>query len=467
MRHLHLAELRSSWPAWLGVSVGFIVINFSLSLCALVILSGLNAIDAKVMRLEDSAAFTLTTAFQLVVCVIVAMSVINASTSLVVDARRAWLARLALAGASPGQVIGTIMTQLAAVSLASAVIGGVLAMAALPTALLYLAAERGAEVPVPEAVYAFWPLAAASLLSIGVAVLGGYRQAHLATNIPPVEALRLAVGARRERMGVLRWLGAGFTLLVIVAIGVALPLLTANRNKETVSNVLQLAFLLLFMMALLFAFLAPVIVGPVTRAWTKLVPSFDPSWDLARTTAVVKADRLSKSVIPVMTAIALIFGMIGISETLNASMAASGFDLALEHVGALSFITILGLPLAIAVSGGVGALVMMSKQRDAELALSGIVGTTPGQRLAMPVMEGAIIAVTGAVLGLVCAAVSIVYMGAAFPLVELEWGFSLPVAELLGAFALAALVTIAATTLPTLPSLRRPEPKVIARLVAE
>ncbi len=42
------------------------------------------------------------------------------------------------------------------------------------------------------------------------------------------------------------------------------------------------------------------------------------------------------------------------------------------------------MALVVAISGGVGVLVMMSRQRDAELALSGAVGTTPAQRTLLP-----------------------------------------------------------------------------------
>jgi putative ABC transport system permease protein len=118
-------------------------------------------------------------------------------------------------------------------------------------------------------------------------------------------------------------------------------------------------------------------------------------------------------------------------------------------------------------AGGVGSLIMMSKQRDAELALSGIVGTTPAQRLAMPIMEGAVIAVTGALMSLVMVASSIGFLAISFPALAFRFAFSPSYATLGVAFVIATVVTIAATTLPTLASLRLPEPKVIARLVAE
>ncbi len=59
-------------------------------------------------------------------------------TALVVQARRGALARLALAGATPGQVSRILMAQLAIVAAAGALVGTLLAIAALPTALAML-----------------------------------------------------------------------------------------------------------------------------------------------------------------------------------------------------------------------------------------------------------------------------------------------------------------------------------------
>lgn len=110
---------------------------------------------------------------------------------------------------------------------------------------------------------------------------------------------------------------------------------------------------------------------------------------------------------------------------------------------------------------------MMSRQRDAELALSGIVGTTPGQRLAMPVLEGVVIAVTGALLSVVMVAVSVGIMAVGVPAVHLVFAFSPPWSVFAVGFLVCLAITVLATLLPTVASLRQPEPRVIARLVAE
>jgi putative ABC transport system permease protein len=467
MRQLHAAELRDSWSAWLGVCVAFIVPNFALALAALVTVAGLQAVRTGLIDFYASTSFTFIPEMNIAFCAVIGGIVVSSSTSLVVDSRRGSLARLALTGATPAQVVSTIMSQLTVVSLICSVIGDVLALAALNPTLHYLATERGENLPVPDPVYAAWPLLLANLLAVGVALLGGFRQARRASRIPPVEALRQASNGGVERMTIGRWVSASLYLLVIVGAYAAIPAITAERTKETFSNVVIVSTVVLVVAAGLLSRLAPLLVGPLTRAWTRLVPSFDPSWDPTQTTTVAKGPRLVKSVIPVMMAIGLLFGMVAIGDTMQSSIRASGIDVQLSGVGLASTLVLLGLPLLIALSGGVGSLVMMSKQRDAELALSGIVGTTPGQRLAMPVMEGVIITITGALLSVVIVVVCVGVQVVGIPRSGFTFAFSPSYLTFVVGLLACLAITVAATLLPTLASLRRPEPKVIARLVAE
>ena len=467
MNQLHMAEIRDSWPAWVGVSLGFIVTNFTLALSALVLLTGVSAIFDGTMAWQHSAAFTINAAQNLVFCAVVGATVIGASTHLVVTSRRGSLARLSLAGATPKQVVGTIMSQLTAVSLACAVIGGGFAFALLQPTLNFLANERNDGLTPPQASYQLWPVVLAALLAVLVALVGGRRQAVKASRIPPVEALRQATGTTRERLSVGQWIGAAFCLVAVAGCFALIPAITAVRTKETISNLLQVSMVVLVFTGALLALLAPIIVGPVTRAWTRLVPALDPSWELARATTVAKANRLAKSVVPVMMTIGLMCGMVAIGDALNATMAANGYNVQLEHVGAATFLVFLGMPLLIAITGGVGSLIMMSKQREAELALSGIVGTTPAQRVAMPVMEGLIITVTGLLLSVVMVGASVIVLLVGFPKAQLEFAMTPSYLVFIGSVVVTGLITVLATVLPTLRSLNQPEPKVVARLVAQ
>lgn len=466
---LHLAELRDSWTAWLGVCIGFLVINFTLALSALALLSGIAAVNSGKLALDESAAFVWAPGMNLVFCAVIGATVIGSSTSLVVDSRRGSLARLALNGATPAQVVRTVLSQLVVVSVTCSVLGGGLALLVVEPALFFLAYGRRDDegLPPPDSAHALWPVLLAGLFAVVLTLLGGLKQARLASRIPPVEALRLANDRPDDRITVLRWIRVGVWLLIVIAAFGAIPAITAEPTKETMSNLLQVSLVLLIVVAALLADIAPLLVGPLTRAWTKLVPSIDPSWDLARATTIAKASRLTKSIIPVMVAIGLIFGMVAQGDVLVSSLAASGFNIPLTGVGIGTFVIFLGLPLLIALSGGVGSLIMMSKQRDAELALSGIIGTTPAQRIAMPIMEGLIIAVTGAILSLVMVVVAIGYLAVGFSATEFTFAFSPSYLTFAAAFGITLLITVLATLVPTLPSSRTPEPRIIARLTAQ
>ncbi|WP_394276290.1 FtsX-like permease family protein [Luteococcus sp.] len=463
------SELRSSWSAWLGVALGFVMTSFALALSAMVLQSALVARGTTVPLMEADA-YAYNGGINLVLCLVVGLSVVASSTELVVQSRRGAVARLALAGATPVGIVSTVVSQLTAVALASAVVGDLLAIAALRPALAYLQHERGQE-SAGRAAPAV--VDARTLLAVGaawvlVSVLGGLAQARRASRIPPVEALRVAQAAddSGRRMGLGRWLRAVLALVVTGLCWAMVPILTAHPDRETFTQIMQMNLLGLCVTGWFLAELSPVLVGPVTQLWTRHMPA-GPAWQLGRATVLAKAARLTRSVVPVMFTVGLAFGVLGLPATYNAIFRASGYGVELGHVGAATFLVNLGLPLAVAMCGSIGSLFMMSRQRDAELALLGISGATGQQRTAVATFEALIVAGTATILGLVMALSAFVYLAYGATSTGLTFSLALPLASMLEAVLLTALVTAAATVLPTLGALRIPEPKVIARLVAE
>ena len=240
MRQLHLAELRDSQSAWLGICVAFTATNFALALASLTLVTGVTAVQSGALNYWKSAGFTFVPGLNLFFCAIVGALVIGAATSLVVDSRRGSLARLALTGATPRQVVSTIMSQLTVVSLACSVVGDALALVAFEPTLRYLANDPSEPLAVPPAIYAAWPVLLANLFAVGLALLGGLRQARQASRIPPVEALRQATGDRDERMTRGRWVSSGLLLLIVVGAYGAIPALTpsAPRRRSATSSCL-------------------------------------------------------------------------------------------------------------------------------------------------------------------------------------------------------------------------------------
>lgn len=469
MRTVQRAELRDSWPAWTGVSLGFVTIAFCLTLTAMVLQSAVVA-GLEGMRDGEWFSYAFIAGFNFLLCVVVGLSVVASATSLVIDSRRGSLARLALVGATPSEVTRTIMTQLTAVALASAVLGDVLAVAALRPVLWLMMIERAEDsAGVPAApVWELSTILAANALWLAVILSGGFRQARRASRIPPVAALRDAQGASDSgpRTG-RRFVKASLVALLIGCAFAGIGPLAANRNSETFSQIMQLNMVVLCLTGVLLAQLAPMIVGPLTRAWTALLPLRDASWVVARATVLARAERLARSVVPVMFSVGLAFAVLGMPATYNAIFEAAGFDVRLGHVGPATFLVDLGLALAVAMAGGLGSLFMMSRQRDAELAMLGIIGATPGERTRTALLEAVMITVTAALLGVVMLAAAYAHLALGVSALGMQWAAAVPAGPFLATVAVTGGITAAATVLPTLPARSVPEPRVIARLVAE
>lgn len=468
MRPVHLAQFKGAWTAWAGVSLTFVAANFGLALGALLVATGTRIHADGILAIEHSSAFLFLGITNVLLCSIVSIGVIGTATALVIASRRGSIARLSLAGATPVQVRRTLMGQLALVTLAAAIVGDLLAVAAVQPIVDRELVEReivGVEV---AASYSVTALLAANLLCVLVALVGGYRQARAASRIPPIEALRPVDVTGRRRMPVLRWLGVVVCVALITAVWVGFGVAAPSLGRMAGDTSMQLALLVLILTCAVIAGAAPLTIGLFTRAWTRLVPTRGASWHLARSTVVTKTDRLSKSVVPVMFTVALLFGLTAIIGTLIGSMQASGdkeFELSASSVFAI--LSIVATPLIVAIAGSVGSLIMMSKQRDAELALSGIAGATPRQRLVIPALEGVIITVSGIALGLVATLVAVAFQYWSIGLLLPEAAVVLAWPVLIGTCLVTLLLTVAATVLPTLAAQRTPAPYVVARLVAE
>lgn len=468
MAHVHLAQFKGAWTAWAGVSLTFVAANFGLALGALMTMTGIQAQADGVLSLEHASAFIFLGVTNVILCAGVSIAVISTSTGLVIASRRGSIARLALAGATPRQVRRTLMLQLTAVTLVAAVIGDLLAVAMLQPFTDREVVER--ELVGVEVSAAYSPLAilAATGLCVLVALVGGWRQARAASRISPIEALRPVPPAEHRRMPVLRWMGVAVGVGLIALIWVAFGAMAVGLDETAGDTSMLLSLVILIVSCATIAAAAPLTVGVFTRAWTALVPGRSATWHLARSTVIAKGQRLSKSVVPVMFSVSLIFGLTIIVGAITASMQASGYgDFELSAASIYSMLGMIGTPLVVGIAGSVGSLVMMSRQRDAELALSAIAGATPRQRLTIPALEGLIITVSGIILGLVATAVAGAFQYWSIglllphPAVEIAW----PV--LAGIAVITLTVTMAATVLPTLAAQRTPAPYVVARLVAE
>ncbi len=153
---------------------------------------------------------------------------------------------------------------------------------------------------------------------------------------------------------------------------------------------------------------------------------------------------------------------LSLGPTIYATSVASGFEqtIQLDKAGMGAFLSLLGPALAIALAGGVGNLFMMSKQRDAELALVGITGATPNQRRLLPVLEAIILTVTAAIPATAALGVMMTFLVVSFQAAALVPGIAVPASAWIVGVGVTGLIMVAATFLPTLSALRLPEPRV-------
>ncbi len=468
MMRVYLAEVRGAWLSWIAVSLTFVVTNFALCLALLVTGSYGHAADIGQLDADTAGGMTGLTGFNVFFVTLVALAVVGSATQLVVSSRRGAIARLALAGAAPRQIVATIMAQLTVVALAAAVVGDLLAVALQPWALRFVAGDEPTMV-VPDAQITLWSFLVATAVCLAISLLGGLRQARAASKIPPVEALRQAAAAAPSRRSWAMWVKIALAALTLAGCLAGIRAASSSDDlSAAMSGALGLSMLTLIVGGLLLSASAPLTIAALTRAWTALVPGRSGTWHLARHTVIAKGDRLAKSVTPVMFAVGLLVGLMVLSDTLVASFVAAGQGSdGMSGSSLHNLLVLIGLPILVSISGAVGSLVMMTRQREAELALDGVLGATPNQQASIPVLEALIIIGTATLLSAFMVGIMLVAAAIALPTLIGAFAVSVPLG-VLGVVVLAcALVVVAATTLPTLGSLRQPAPKVIARLVAD
>lgn len=112
-------------------------------------------------------------------------------------------------------------------------------------------------------------------------------------------------------------------------------------------------------------------------------------------------------------------------------------------------------------------VLMMSRQRESELARVGVIGATTRQQVLVSALEGVILTVTAVILAAVMTAVGMAVFVSGVTALELPMPVVVPWSELAVVLAICAAIVIAATTLPVLPSLRKPARQVVAQLAAE
>ena len=354
------------------------------------------------------------------------------------------------------RVRNVILAQVGAVGL----LGGLVGALAAPLATgWYLLSWRDlqlypADMPVVVPIFA-------APLTVGVttvfSLLGGWGAAQRAASTPEMQALRDAVApAARTRpwqwviAGVLV-LGTVFTLAIALIDPANLAGLFRGIDPEAAADFEEVGGMrggaqTLGGSVVLLAMIASLCVPgwtirPLLTGWTSLVPGRGPAWFAARANARHRSTLSLTTIVPFGTAV----GMTGVVYAIVGAGRAGG------STGTVSGFLAIAVPIfAISGAGGVANIAMVGSTRRQEGALLGVIGARRSTLMATTILEGAVYAVTGILLGLAATVLSaacaaLVSGGGMRVLLS-----ALPLSTLVPVVAVVLVLAVATTWLPAL-----------------
>ncbi|PIM66601.1 macrolide ABC transporter permease [Streptomyces sp. JV178] len=223
--------------------------------------------------------------------------------------RRREIGLLRTIGAAPQQVKRMIIGEAAVVGLLGSIAGCAAGVAAAP--LLHSLLD-GLEVAPPgmEVTVTAWPLLTASVIGVGVSVIGAWIAGRKAARVAPIEALLDSRSANKS-MG----RGRGIAGLTVLGTGVLLAIGTATASADNRVNMAIFATMTLIVAA---AVLTPVFIGPVVRFLTAPFQHGGFAGPLlVRAELVAHPRRAASLVAPVIAAVGFTVLISGMVETMR------------------------------------------------------------------------------------------------------------------------------------------------------
>ncbi|MDT0342478.1 FtsX-like permease family protein [Streptomyces litchfieldiae] len=332
---------------------------------------------------------------------------VAATMTLTVRQRAAELALLKSTGATPAQVGRLIVGETLLVALGAAV------LAIVPGALLgrLLVGVLGESGQITSGIdHTFGPIG----LSMGIgnavtaALLGAALTARRAARTPAVTALTDAAteGAGGRSMGPWRWLGA----VLALAGGTALAVVTATVMDGKGTDVMQTAGPAVVVSSIALALLSPVLLRAVTAVLAGPVRLLaGASGALAVTNVRRRTAQLAGAVMPVVLFTGISAGTISMQRVESTRAAAEGAAVVAEGRTSetLNYVVV-GIIAAFCCIMLVNTLVSATVFRRREFGRQRLAGATPGQVSGMVAAEGALIAVTGVLAGLLASLAALV-----------------------------------------------------------
>ncbi|MFB4301050.1 FtsX-like permease family protein [Actinomadura sp. NTSP31] len=239
--------------------------------------------------------------------VLVVVFVLIATFAFVVEQRARELALLSLVGASPARIRRMVRAETVVVGAAAALLGCLLGIPASLLLRSWMVANRLA----PEWFHVgFHPgaLVIAFLVGIAAAVLGSAAASWRASRAQPLDALRETMASPRV-MSPVRWILGGLILAVAATIALVFAVISpssaANPGTYFEVPILCAAGLAIF---------SPVLVRPVARVVTWPLMRFGALALVLRQSTLNSGRRVAAIVTPVVLAVGMFGGMIGMQN---------------------------------------------------------------------------------------------------------------------------------------------------------
>ncbi|MGF1426924.1 ABC transporter permease [Kitasatospora sp. LaBMicrA B282] len=316
------ASLRRRWPAFLGSFVA-LALGVAVMSAAGELLNTTMGQDS----LPGAPSLHKLVGFMAAMAGFVSVFVVSSTFAFAVAQRRQETAMLRAVGATPRQVRLLVLGEALVVALAAAVAGCLLGLAVAPAIASWLIA-KGAAPAGFQAQVAPVPLLLAGAGGLLVALLGAYTAARRAGRVRPVEALG-EVAVDKRVMPPLRWVAAllylgvfGYTLQTFISMPASMLADPTSRDPSTTP---QWALLFDVMAVLAIVLIAPVLVPPLVRLFTVVVPLLPGAAGLiARQNALAAIRRTVSTATPVFLVIGLAGSVVGGTVAFSDAMAAQG-----------------------------------------------------------------------------------------------------------------------------------------------
>ena len=406
MTRLLLADLRHHAATWAWTTVVAVVTGACVSGQFMVMRGSLVSARA----IGDASlieAASVVSSFIIASVVLAAAAVLSSTSALAVTERERDHGLWRALGMRPGTLRAVVLGQLAAIGVLGALVGTAAGVVVARLMIPLLIEER---VTAPGTAPQWVPvdLLWSALIVAGSVVIGGWGAARRAARASEVALLR-GRGDEGRRWDLARVLGLLLRLAAVGGLGAGLvsawlTTRTAGVGSDAAADAAALGSL---GAVVLMCLLAPWLVPRLQRALAAL-PVPGTAWQVAARTAALESHRSSATVLPFLVAIGLVAVLFSARSLGFTGMKMSGF------------LSMFGLALVVAWSGGVAVIAMSAGRRRRDAALLRALGAREGGVTTTQVLEGVLHALTAAVLGLLAFAAASSIMGGAAGLGTVE-----------------------------------------------